>query len=529
MSPFSNNKRNRKKSIDELSSVCSGGDVDPTAVSTTSVIPGDSDRSIGIVAETKRVGNLCKKPGILRSKMGQRDKSTNQAPPQHYQQHYPQGYISGYPTGTMPMQLGMAPPGVMPFMMPPSYYGCSSGYDYTCRHPSIQSVDVSDDEGEGCDYSYDSTCNSSRTTTLCAEGLARIVRKTVDSVTNSVNDVLDCGANVADYAEESLCEPVICEGNNVGGGTPSTIGLSASQSLASRSLASRSTLQDNADLLEKIDKLYKLVSEKEEALREGIQEKKELNPLDALDESAITHHSVTKLIGVDQLESFSADAEDTTPGPVKAETRAIEGGDNVEELISLFSDSLLVEDQQIKAASKQDKSTAFKAVENGVIYKHSKNFLTKLRLGRSRTKMRSRSRDNVRFIPFKSCPAMNENVTIEKESFVDSRFSPLVLPSPDEKLLMFPSRVNNFSSGNSYADHGISSPVSIAASLETRSCAWCGLGGSNTKDVKKLKVCSACKSTYYCSSECQSNDWIDGHANACQEVSRVNGEHDSAL
>ena len=494
MSPFSNNKSNRKKSIDEHLSAHSGRDVDPTVVSASNVPSNDGDMSAGATVETKRIGNLGKAPGILRSKMGLRDKSITQAPPQqHDQPQYLQGYFPGYTPGMMPMQPGTVPPGVMPYMMPSSYYGCSPGHDYTCGHPSIQAVDISGGDGEDFDYSYGSTCNSSRNTTLCSEALADIVRKTVHSVTNSVNDVLDCGANVADYAEESLCEPVVCGGSSVD--TPSTLG--------------RSTFQDNAELLEKIDKLYKLVKEKEKALGGGIQEKKDLNPLEALNESAITHHSVTKSIGVDSLESFSADVKE--PTPVKVETRATERGDTVEELTSLFSDGLLVEDWQIDATPKQDESAANKAVEKPVISKQSKNILNKLRLGRSHTRMRSRS-----FIPLKSWQAMKENVIFEEVSSVDSRCSPLP-PSPDEKLLTFLVR------------ESVSSPVSVIAFSETRSCAWCGVVGGNTNDSKKLKVCSGCKSTYYCSSECQSKDWIDGHAKTCQDVARVIAEHDCAL
>ncbi|KAL3811019.1 hypothetical protein ACHAXA_010280 [Cyclostephanos tholiformis] len=510
---FSNNKIRRKKSFDDLSarsnsiasSVDAGSEVDPVVVS-ASVLPGDGDKNTGIVAETEPVRNLGKKPGILRVKMGQRaEVATTQALPQHYQQQYPQGYpLPGFPPGMMPMQPGTLPPGMMPYMMP-SYNDWSNAYrgtcyDYSCGHPEIQSVDV--DYGEGCDYSYDTTCNSSRTTMLCAEGLANVVLKTVDSVANSVNDVLNCGADVVDYGEELLCDHVRSRGNS--GGTRRSTSM----------LASRSAPQDNAEYLNRIDKPYKLVTEKA-ASGEAKQEKKHLNPLEALNESAITHRSVTGLIGVDDLESFSADAEDKAP--VKVETIAIEGGDNIEELTSLFSDNLLGENQKTNDALKQNESATNRAVENAVILKDPKTIMTKLRLGRSQTRIRSRSRDLMKFIPFKSCPAKEEYASIEKETdiSIDSIGFPL-LTSPKEWIRMFPSCERDFSSGNGYAVQCISSPVSVTASLETQICAWCGLGGSNTKDVKKLKVCSACKSTYYCNSECQSKDWINGHAKTCR-------------
>ncbi len=65
---------------------------------------------------------------------------------------------------------------------------------------------------------------------------------------------------------------------------------------------------------------------------------------------------------------------------------------------------------------------------------------------------------------------------------------------------------SDFSSTNLFACdnyvRGFSSTVSVTATLGTRSCAWCGLGGRDVKAIKELKVCTACQSTYYCSSEC---------------------------
>ncbi|KAL3778592.1 hypothetical protein HJC23_007467 [Cyclotella cryptica] len=48
-----------------------------------------------------------------------------------------------------------------------------------------------------------------------------------------------------------------------------------------------------------------------------------------------------------------------------------------------------------------------------------------------------------------------------------------------------------------------------------RSCACCGK--SNKKDNPiKLKICSRCKTTYYCSAECQKLDWHFDHKNKCR-------------
>lgn len=56
-----------------------------------------------------------------------------------------------------------------------------------------------------------------------------------------------------------------------------------------------------------------------------------------------------------------------------------------------------------------------------------------------------------------------------------------------------------------------------ADSLESRVCAWCGKGGpSNVEVARKLKVCSMCDVTFYCSRNCQNQDWLDNHAQTCQ-------------
>jgi len=52
---------------------------------------------------------------------------------------------------------------------------------------------------------------------------------------------------------------------------------------------------------------------------------------------------------------------------------------------------------------------------------------------------------------------------------------------------------------------------------ETRICAWCRKGGTDEETVKKLKLCSRCQATYYCSPECQSKDWINGHSKTCRQ------------
>jgi hypothetical protein len=504
------------------SSTTQGSEVDPG-----SVPPGNSGNSNGSVAEViDTVAGSVKessnnrgmaRAGILRGKWAKEKTAgaTIQAPSHNSQQQFPHGYpVPVYPPGMMPMRTGMKPSGMMhpgmmhPGMMPmqpgaampgrmpyiPPYYdwafrrgGC---YDYACGHPDIQTVTL--ESSSGCDYSL-STSDSSCSTLLCTEPLANLVLNTVDSLKRSVDVVMDYG--------EELCDTKISGGHSVG------------SRRSTSSLATRSTPEDHAELLDKIDKLYKLVTEKE-ASGEANMKTKDLNPLEALDESAITHRSGSGLVGVGR--SLSADAEDNAPGEAMA--KATKRGDNVEELTSLFSDNQLGKEHKTnKVTSIQEESDVNEAVETEADFMDSKNILTKLRRGRSRSCERLK-----KFIPVKTSQAKEEKVVVQKEPAVDSLGFPLA--TSNDIVFNASSWESDFSSGNPFAGEGTFgglSPVSVATSLKPRSCAWCGLGGSNGKDVKKLKLCSACRSTYYCSSECQSKDWINGHSKTCQVVANV--------
>ncbi|KAL7484200.1 hypothetical protein ACHAW6_009841 [Cyclotella cf. meneghiniana] len=48
-----------------------------------------------------------------------------------------------------------------------------------------------------------------------------------------------------------------------------------------------------------------------------------------------------------------------------------------------------------------------------------------------------------------------------------------------------------------------------------RSCACCGKRNKKEAPIK-LKICSRCKTTYYCSAQCQKVDWHYGHKNKCR-------------
>ncbi len=511
------------------SSTIPGSEVDPGGVP-----PGNSGNAYGSVAgvtdsvagsvEEELVDNGGRaRSGILRGKWAKEKTAgaTIQAPSHDYRQQYPHGYpVSGYPPGMMPMQPVMAPPGMMPpgimhpGMMPmqlggvmpgrmpdmmPPHYDCApyrgGCYDYACGHPDIQTVTV--ESSRGCDYSLSTNSESSCTRILCTEpcqGLANLVLSTVDSFKRSVDVVMD-------YGEELLDPPTISGDNSV------------RSRLSCLTLPARSTPEDHAELLEKIDKLYKLVTEKE-ASGKAIVKTKDLNPLEALNESAISHRSGSGLIGVDHCKKILSDANNNAPGDA---AKAKKGVDNVEESTSLFSDYQLSTDRNInKVTSIQKETGVNETVETEAVFTESKKKLTKLRLGRSRSRERL-----MKYVPVKTSQAKKEKVTIQKEHAVDSMGFPIA--TSNENHFHALSWGSDFSSGNPFAGEHInvgSSPVSVTTSLQP-SCAWCGLGGSNTKDVKKLKLCSACQSTYYCSSECQSKDWINGHFETCQIVANV--------
>ena len=578
--------------------------------------------------------------GILR-KIGKKvmeeiPAAANQAPSHHYQQHYPHGYpVPGYPPG-MPMQPVMAPPGMMPYMMPQPYYNCAHyggspngerspynegrPYDYSCgRHSDIG------DSG-GCDYSMSTFESSCATMLKPCEGLAKLVLKTVDSVANGCHLVMDYGdlicdpvadrpqSNPQDHAE--LLEKIdklyklVTENEASGDAVEKTKDLNPLEASNKSAITqhSQSSPQDHAKLLEKIDKLYQLVTQ-EEASGEATTKTKDLNLLEALNESAITEKSqsipqdhvellqkinnIRKLMTeketsdetmkmknttdfnpfkdsfIDQFQGFSDEAkENVAPCVVKAEER----GDNVEGLTSFFSNAhidriTLIQDvslnESVEAEADFKDSTKIQpklrlesrsrdrlmkyrpvtlsqyenlneSVEAEDGFEDSKNIQPKILLGQQRSR-----EPLMKHIPLKSCLAKEEKITVRrKPSFSIASLSKKPLKSSQvkkEKVTIqkepsvsgFPQASlweSNFGSSNQFAGEGVrcvSSPVSVTTSLETRSCAWCGLGGNDAENVMKLKLCSACQSTYYCSSECQSKDWTNGHATTCQPVSNV--------
>ena len=407
-----------------------------------------------------------------------------QDPPQHYQQQYPRGCpVYGYPPGTMPMQPGLTPssmmppvmmpmqpgtlpPGMMPYMMPPPYY------NYAHYHGSPYNYS-SDHDLQGCDYTVDSSISSCSALMCTSEGgLANLFLKTVDSVAESVNRAMG----------EEVCDPRL---RDCGDASPNDV---------------ISSPQDHAELLEKIDMLYKLVAEKQ-ASGEAIEDTMDLNPLDdpleASSESAISQKS----------RSTTPHKEDDALCEVKF--KAEEKHDSVEELTSLFFENPFI-DEQVKVTLSLDTSHLNESVEAEADFTDSQNILNEF------TEAEAKLKDPrmMKYLPLKSWQAKSEKVTFQKKP---------TFSSSAKKILKVSTRESEFSSSNSFPGEGgcdVSSPVSVVASLETRSCAYCGLDGGNGKDAKKLMLCSACRLTFYCSSECQLKDWSNGHSVMCQVISQ---------
>ncbi|KAL7484199.1 hypothetical protein ACHAW6_009840 [Cyclotella cf. meneghiniana] len=52
--------------------------------------------------------------------------------------------------------------------------------------------------------------------------------------------------------------------------------------------------------------------------------------------------------------------------------------------------------------------------------------------------------------------------------------------------------------------------------MPVKQCAYCGV--TNEEASRRMKICSRCKSAYYCSKECQSEDWYNNHKMTCMPV-----------
>ena len=99
---------------------------------------------------------------------------------------------------------------------------------------------------------------------------------------------------------------------------------------------------------------------------------------------------------------------------------------------------------------------------------------------------------------------------------LDEVSSPLPESTKASLLSSWGSDFSSSSSSNPFecviVGGGDSSPVTVASTLESNSCAGCGLDGKIVKKIKK-------KNRMFCS--VQSKDWINGHSQTCQPFAVV--------
>lgn len=449
-------------------------------------------------------------------------------------------------------------------MMPPySYYNYSRGGNGgDGGHPYIQNVEVRSG-CSGMDYSYcsgmDSSCTSSLLFVEPCEGLAKMVLRTVDSFATSVVRVMDYG--------EELCDPVSSGGGaqSVGTGRGSTMSneyvellakIERLQKMVSEKeavfVATEQGAASEGDETTKVanDLAESRVTEQEETLNEsglvdGAQLMRRLSspvrdtsPLDKCIESDITQRVGSPILfnkdpaqikvtssrdwsvidetieaeaDLNCLRELGINAAVEYVAPSEDEFKTESGGDGgVKELTNLFSTN-----QQIKCKSNENQKKTgdlCKSIETE--FKGSKQF------NRSN---RSSNRLKKIFSPLRN---KEDKVTVLKQNpAVDSNQFPYASLSAESKVFSWEA---DFSSNNPFVSTGekgcvsrdVLSPVTVTASLETRKCAGCGLDSTGSLALKRmnLMVCSTCQVTYYCSSECQSKDWINGHSQTCQPV-----------
>lgn len=484
------------------------------------------------------------------------------------------------------------PPGTVAFnndinMMPPphpaySYYNC---YDYSCNsasstrgggHPYIKNVEVlgGDTGAGGCDYSYCSGMDSSSYCTTPSllltepcEGFAKLVLRTVNTFASSVVRVMDYGEELCDSSSGNNNNNINTNNssNSIGTGGP------------------RSTMSNEyVDLLAKIERLQKMVTEKETVFVATEKEEDGAAPstpngstkiINDLTESPITKEAEenedTKTMNTpaiinddavyDMLSSSNPRSRSNVPvvqitssrdwsvlnEPLTVLNESIEtdlydfkdvvypldnsqaitvGGDDdrvfVKKSTFLFSDTTMTTSNTCKPIEVEEQMEEFKQLNRSKGSKLKKFFHPKLLVNTGAGDEYS--------------TLLEDQPAVDSMGFLlDDEFSSLLPKSSDNALSSwgcdFNSSINPFKRMSSVCS-AESSPVSVATTLESNSCANCGLDGKVYKSKKKnLMICSQCQSTYYCSSECQSEDWSNGHFKTCQSQPLASAAVDEVL
>ena len=386
-------------------------------------------------------------------------------------------------------------------VLPSQYYNC---YDYSCGHPDIAAVSVgSTSEG---DYSAITSCGGSCAITMCAEpceGLAEFVRRSVESFAmRGENDLTDygslgkgcfstCGSGGGGEIPPTTAEEEVGGGN----GTPEKYKKKQQEETEQSTVVGEESVTINST-----------------ADQSKVSTTSTLGMLSAL--FGMGGASDTKL--QDQpKEEDDDDDDDNVPEEEEAKLSSTAEGDVADpakDIKSKIKENLLKDHfLELKKSVDKDDTTDIKNTK---------------KLSRRRSKERSINLPpKVAFTGILKNSTKKDSPTTTTTAAVDAMGFPLSTTSKSWESDFFSGSNNPFiaSSTPSCDDiRSIASPTTvIAATLDTplRNCAWCGVGGTNTKAAQKLKLCSACQSTYYCSADCQSKDWTNGHSVTCGKKS----------
>lgn len=388
-------------------------------------------------------------------------------------------------------------------VLPSQYYNC---YDYSCGHPDIAAVSVgSTSEG---DYSAITSCGGSCAITMCAEpceGLAEFVRRSVESFAmRGENDLTDYGSL------GKGCFSTCGTGSGGGGEIPPT------------------TAEEEVGGGNGTPEKYKK-KQQEETEQSTVVGEESVTINSTADQSKV---STTSTLGMLSALFGMGGASDTKLQDQPKEEDDDDDDDNVPEeeeakLSSTAEGDVADPAKDIKSKIKENLlKDHFLELKKSVDEDDTTDIKNTKKLSRRRSKERSINLPpKVAFTGILKNSTKKDSPTTTTTAAVDAMGFPLSTTSKSWESDFFSGSSNPFiaSSTPSCDDiRSIASPTTvIAATLDTplRNCAWCGVGGTNTKAAQKLKLCSACQSTYYCSADCQSKDWTNGHSVTCGKKS----------